>query len=244
VGSVEHDAGSAGPGAGSVEHDAGSAGPGAGSVEHDAGPAGPGVGSAERKAGSAQRDAGSAEPGAGGDGSGGPGAGGDAARSAGWPQVPRLPEGAVGGSFLVPYSFKRLDAFDGYQSGMPSPAYYQRLWEAGPVRAADDLVAAVAGRLRERRQRVLTVDLIAVRASAEGLALVRGHRHPSRTDVLDGLAAALVHDALDEPLPWATRGRLRAGTHPAVVEMVAALSGARVGRLHRATPLPPLVHDV
>jgi hypothetical protein len=38
-------------------------------------------------------------------------------------------------------------------------------------------------------------------------------------------------------------GRLRAGTHPVVVEMVAALSGTRVGRLHPSTPLPPLVHD-
>ncbi|MEV6931060.1 DUF5682 family protein [Dactylosporangium sp. NPDC051485] len=161
-----------------------------------------------------------------------------------WPPLPALPPEAVGGSFLVPYSFRRLDAFDGYQSGMPSPAYYQRLWEAGPARAADDLVAAVAGRLRERRQPASTADLIAARASAAGLATVRGHPHPARTDILDGLAAALVNDALDEPLPWSTRGRLRPGTHPVVVEMVAALSGARVGRLHPDTPLPPLVHTV
>ncbi|MFG2039579.1 DUF5682 family protein [Dactylosporangium sp. NPDC048998] len=161
-----------------------------------------------------------------------------------WPVAPGLPPGATGGSYLVPYSFRRLDAFDGYQSGMPSPGYYQRLWEAGAADAADDLVAAVVGRLRERKQRASTADLIAARASAAGLAAVRGHRHPARTDVLDGLAAALVHDALDEPLPWATRGRLRAGTHPVVVEMVAALSGDRVGRLHPDTPLPPLVHEV
>ncbi len=167
------------------------------------------------------------------------GAAGDAA----WPEVPALPEGAVGGSYLVPYSFRRLDAFDGYQSGMPSPEFYQQLWEGGPRHAADQLVAAVVGRLRDRKQRASTSDLIAASASASGLALVRGHRYPGRTDILDGLAGALVHDALDEPLPWATRGRLRAGTHPVVVEMVAALSGSRVGRLHPSTPLPPLVHD-
>lgn len=39
-----------------------------------------------------------------------------------WPGIPEMPDGALGGSFLVPYSFRRLDAFDGYQSGMPSPA--------------------------------------------------------------------------------------------------------------------------
>ncbi|WP_433619102.1 DUF5682 family protein [Dactylosporangium sp. CA-139114] len=171
-------------------------------------------------------------------------AAGDGAPVDGWPAAPSLPHGAVGGSYLVPYSFRRLDAFAGYQSGMPSPEYYQRLWESGAQAAADGLVGAVVRRLRRRRQGVCTADLVAARACAAGLALVRGHRHPGRADMLDGLAAALVRDALEEPLPWATRGRLRAGTHPVVVEMVAALSGDRVGRLHRATPLPPLVHDV
>jgi len=161
-----------------------------------------------------------------------------------WPDVPELPVDAVGGSFLVPYSFRRLDAFDGYQSGMPSPGYYQELWESGPQTAARHLTESVAGRLRERKQPVSTADLIAARATAEGLATVRGHRHPARTDVLDGLASALVKEALDVPLPWAARGSLRTGSHPVVVEMVAALSGTRVGRLHPDTPAPPLVHHV
>lgn len=160
-----------------------------------------------------------------------------------WPGIPEMPDGALGGSFLVPYSFRRLDAFDGYQSGMPSPAYYQELWERGPDGAARHLVEAVAGRLREKHQPVSTADLIAARATAEGLATVRGHHRPGRTDVLDGLASALVKEAIDVPLPWARRGTLEAGSHPVVVEMVAALSGNRVGRLHPGTPAPPLVHN-
>ena len=57
-----------------------------------------------------------------------------------WPTVP-VPEPDGDGrvpavsSFLVPYSFRRLDAFTGYQSGMPSPEYYQRLWDDGPEAA-------------------------------------------------------------------------------------------------------------
>ncbi|MEU8820733.1 DUF5682 family protein [Actinoplanes sp. NPDC048796] len=163
---------------------------------------------------------------------------------ASWPHIPEMPDGAVGGSFLVPYSFRRLDSFDGYQSGMPSPGYYQELWESGPDGAARHLVEAVAERLRRKRQPVSTADLIAARATAEGLATVRGHHRPGRTDVLDGLASALVKEALDVPLPWARRGTLEAGSHPVVVEMVAALSGTRVGRLHPETPAPPLVHDL
>lgn len=163
---------------------------------------------------------------------------------AAWPEVPQFPEGSVGGSYLVPFSFKRLDAFDGYQSGMPSPHYYQRLWEAGTEAAGEDIVASVVARLRRRRQHVSTADLIAARTLALGLAALRGHPAPGRTDVLDGLASALVTDALDRPLPWSGRGQLAPGTDPVVVEMVAALSGDTVGRLHRDTPHPPLLDDV
>ncbi|MGX7824642.1 DUF5682 family protein [Actinokineospora sp. 24-640] len=161
-----------------------------------------------------------------------------------WPEVPGVPPGTEVGSYLVPYSNRRLDAFTGYASGMPSPGYYQRLWEGGPREAATGLVADVVTRLRARRQGVSTADLISARALGEGLAALRGHEHPSRTDVLDGLVSALVSDALDQPLPWAARGRLAPGAHPVVVEMVAALTGHRVGRLHPDTPAPPLVGAV
>ncbi|GAA2070643.1 DUF5682 family protein [Actinomadura alba] len=169
---------------------------------------------------------------------------GPAPHGTGWPEVPRPPEGAAGGSFLVPYSFQRLDSFTGYQSGMPSPEYYQRLWEGGPEQAASALTETVVTRLRERRQVVSTADLIAARTLTEGLARLRGHHRPARTDLLDGLVAALVTDDLDQPLPWTARGPLAPGAHPAVNEMVTALSGDRVGRLHPGTPAPPLVHDV
>ncbi|MFD0277387.1 DUF5682 family protein [Kitasatospora sp. NPDC127111] len=168
----------------------------------------------------------------------------EARASVPWPAVPEPPAGTLGGSFLVPYSFHRLDAFAGYQSGMPSPGYYQLLWERGPAAAADGLLEQVVRRLRGRRLAVSTADLISARSLAEGLAAMRGHPVRARTDVLDGLASALISEALDQPLPWNGRGTLTAGTDPAVVEMVAASTGDRVGRLHPATPAPPLVHDV
>ncbi|MFD0337570.1 DUF5682 family protein [Streptomyces sp. NPDC127117] len=162
----------------------------------------------------------------------------------GWPVVPAPPDGAMAGSFLVPYSFRKLDAFAGYQSGMPSPGYYQQVWEAGPEAAADGLLRVVVERLRARKYPVSTSDLIAARSLAEGLTALRGHPSPARIDVLDGLAGALITDDLDRPLPWTGRGTLTAGAHPAVVEMVAACGGDRTGRLHPETPAPPLVHDV
>ncbi|MFI6725838.1 DUF5682 family protein [Streptomyces atratus] len=162
----------------------------------------------------------------------------------GWPKVPAPPDGAMAGSFLVPYSFRQLDAFAGYQSGMPSPGYYQQVWEAGPEAAADGLLRMVVERLRARGFPVSTADLIAARSLAQGLTALRGHPRPARIDVLDGLAGALITDDLDRPLPWTSRGTLTTGAHPAVVEMVAACSGDRTGQLHPRTPAPPLVHDV
>ncbi|WP_404816408.1 DUF5682 family protein [Streptomyces thermolineatus] len=187
------------------------------------------------------------------DGGPGPEGGGRAAGGGGWPGVPAPPEGALAGSFLVPYSFRRMDAFTGYQSGMPSPGYYQQVWEHGPREAADRLLRAAAERLRARSLPVSTADLIAARTRARGLAALRGHPHPTRLDVLDGLAGALVSEALDQPLPWTRRGPLAAGTHPVVAEMLAVCGGTgegpeggwgRTGRLHPGTPAPPLVHDV
>ncbi|PZT77749.1 MULTISPECIES: DUF5682 family protein [unclassified Streptomyces] len=176
---------------------------------------------------------------------GGPAGEGDAECGAdGWPLVPRPPAGADAGSFLVPYSFRRLDAFTGYESGMPSPGFYQDVWERGPQEAADRLLRAVVERLRARKVPVSTADLVAARSLTEGLTALRGHPRTARIDVLDGLAGALITDDLDGPLPWTVRGALREGTHPVVVEILAACGGGRVGRLHPDTPAPPLVHDV
>ncbi|MEI5527939.1 DUF5682 family protein, partial [Streptomyces brasiliscabiei] len=161
-----------------------------------------------------------------------------------WPGVPDAVEGALKGSFLVPYSFRQLDSFAGYESGMPSPGYYQRVWDEGVEEAADGLVRAVVSRLRARNHPVSTADLIAARALTQGLTALRDHPRPARTDVLDGMAGALICEDLDQPLPWTTRGTLTAGTHPVVVEMIAASGGDRVGTLHPDTPRPPLVADV
>ncbi|OXI96307.1 MULTISPECIES: DUF5682 family protein [Burkholderia] len=148
------------------------------------------------------------------------------------------------GSYLVPYTFKRLDAFAGYASGMPSPAYYQWVWAHGAEAAARRVLEHVMQRLRARKLPVSTADLIAVHVRAEGLARLRGHRRPLRCDWLDALAGALVKEALDAPLPWTYRGPLRAGTDPVLVEAMDALAGDVAGELAPGTPQPPLVAAV
>lgn len=162
----------------------------------------------------------------------------------GWPETPAPPDGARVGSYLVPYTFHRLDSFVGYEAGMPSPAFYQAVWDLGPERAAEALLGEAAARLRRRRQPLSAADLIAAWAHAQGLRDLRGHTVVTRADVLDGIAAAWVKDALEAPLPWSRRGPLAPRTDPLLVEVVAAFSGERAGALAPGTPRPPLLADV
>ncbi|WP_426319840.1 DUF5682 family protein [Pseudoduganella sp. R-43] len=160
------------------------------------------------------------------------------------PALP-LPDDAGGtvrfGSYLVPYTFKRLDSFTGYASGMPSPFFYQLAWEEGMQGAGPALLQRVTQRLRNKKLAASTADLIAVHARAEALARLRGHALPARCDWLDALAGSLVKDALDAPLPWTYRGPLRFGTDPILVEIMDVLAGDVAGRLAPGTPQPPLV---
>lgn len=148
------------------------------------------------------------------------------------------------GSYLVPYGNKRLDSLVGYASGMSSPGFYELVWREGPLRAAERALVKIAKRLRSKRQRVSTADLVACRAMAEGLSRVRGRAAIARVDLLDAIAATLVKDALDVPAPWARRGVLMRGTDPMLVEVVAELAGEAVGKLAPGTPRPPLSADV
>lgn len=148
------------------------------------------------------------------------------------------------GSFLVPYTFKRLDAFAGYASGMPSPAWYQWLWEHGSEGAARRALQAVVGRMRDKKLAASTADLMAVHGKALGLARLRGHVQPLRSDWLDAMAGALIKNALDTPLPWTYRGPLRPGTDPVLVLAMDVLAGDSTGRLAPGTPQPPLVAAV
>lgn len=159
------------------------------------------------------------------------------------PPLPNLPDDVRVGSYLVPFSFRRLDSFAGYASGMPSPAYYQAVWERGPESAGEAMLFLAIRHLRDKRQRVSPADAIAASTLAHGLKALRGHLALGRIDVLDGLAGALVKDALSAPLPWTRRGVLSSRTEPLLAELVQAFSGTKVGKLHPDTPRPPLLHD-
>jgi hypothetical protein len=140
------------------------------------------------------------------------------------------------GIALTPYSFERLDSLAGYEAGMPNPGFYQQVWldrKAGRRDTHRVLLQRIVARLRERNQTVSAADLIATETMAQGLAALRGHAGVWRSDLVDGLIAALIKEEMN-----------RAGRHPLLEAVHEVLRGGARGVLAEGTLLPPLVHDI
>lgn len=141
---------------------------------------------------------------------------------------------------LIPYGFAQLDALNGYAAGMPSPGFYQRLWEtAGECASAIhesvalDLLTELPARLRTAGAslQLSTADAIAAFAQAVLLARARGNDGPAREDLLDGMRSCFVKGELD------VEGQL-------VLDLALELMrGDRVGCLPPEVKLHPLVAD-
>jgi hypothetical protein len=160
----------------------------------------------------------------------------------GWLYAPPTAPDEVG-TWLMRYSFDQLDALAGYASGMPSPAYYDRLWRSAGAaeggladhggRVAADVIVEI-GRLARARDLptvIPTPDAIAAVQMARQLAAFRGHPWPLREDVLDGIRACFV------------KGEVGSEGQPLLRLVREVLAGDRVGALPPGTAVPPIVAD-
>ncbi len=148
------------------------------------------------------------------------------------------------GSYLVPYHFRRVDAMAGYASGMPSPMFYQWVWQADYQTAVARAQAVIVQSLRAKKVAVSTADLIALTQCQTQLAALRGHAQPMRVDLLDAMQSTLLKDALEVPPPWSGAARLDSAQHPILREALLALTGAGMGKLHPDTPQPSLLANI
>jgi hypothetical protein len=141
---------------------------------------------------------------------------------------------------LTRYSYDRLDALNGYASGMPSPHYYGQVWRLISGEHPDPYLEVAArvmvqiGRLTREREHpaaLSTADEIAALEQARRLAWLRGHGGPTREDLLDGIRSSFVKGALD-------------GEGTVVMGFVTqVLSGREVGDIPADAGVPPLVED-
>ncbi|HHR6136938.1 TPA: DUF5682 family protein [Providencia alcalifaciens] len=154
-------------------------------------------------------------------------------------------------AWLIRYSFDRLDALNGYASGMPSPAFYQKVWEGLLTeRAAQSeqkiaataayrnqlgiqFLAYVAEVLREK-QFDAAPGFLSVKLAAEQslrLAAFRGHTGAGRYDLLDGLQSAFIKGSLDESQDELWQ------------QIKTCFSGFTLGQIPKGTLSPPLVSE-
>ena len=146
-------------------------------------------------------------------------------------------------AWLIRYSFDRLDALNGYASGMPSPAFYQRCWQQMMDDSANDveqrqaltveLLSDFSRQLRE--QQILDSSFITIKNATEQamrLASLREHHLISRFDLIDACQSSFVKGSLDEG-QQAFQHLLRQ-----------ILSGARLGQVVQSTQTPPLLAQV
>jgi hypothetical protein len=158
------------------------------------------------------------------------------------PRPPELAEDETG-TWLMRYSFDQLDALAGYASGMPSPAYYDRLWQATAGEGADlaahgnrvagDVIVEIGrlSRFRDLPGLVSTPDAIAALQMARQLALLRGHAWPLREDILDGIRCCFI------------KGEVGVEGQALLRLVQEVLAGNRVGDLPPGTAVPPIVAD-
>ena len=142
-------------------------------------------------------------------------------------------------AWLIRYSFDRLDALNGYASGMPSPAYYQQFWHdlnqqhTDPQQQCYNYLSKLCHELQDKQALDIT-PYIALKNTAEiatGLAQLRGHYRPSRHDILDALQTALIKGEMDD------------GQHHLWQTVYHYLSGQQLGKVAANQRSPALLQN-
>lgn len=141
------------------------------------------------------------------------------------------------GSWLIRYSYDQLDSYSGYRSGMPSPGFYDALWRADRDRiekrtAIARLVTTIARETRGKpiQHEASVTDSIAAVQMLNGLADLRGHEAPTRTDMLDAIASCM-------------RKESAAGADLLATIVQRTLAGDRVGQVPASAGQPPIIED-
>ena len=145
------------------------------------------------------------------------------------------PKPGLCGSWLIRYSYDQLDALSGYRSGMPSPGFYDALWQADRSEvdrrsAVARLISTIARQTRGKPipHEASVTDSIAAVQMLDRLADLRGHLAPTRSDLLDAIAACMRKENA------AGNDLLASITHK-------ILAGDRVGVIPPEAGQPPIV---
>ena len=164
-------------------------------------------------------------------------------------------------SWLIRYSFDRLDALNGYASGMPSPAFYQKCWQQRLAfdnspepsnspklsqseenkqsesqarhRLVIDFLSDFSQQLRS--EKISLSNFITVKTASEQairLAELRGHRLTGRFDLMDACYSSFLKGSSDN------------GTQSFHRLLQQQLGGSQLGQVISTGSTPPLLAQV
>lgn len=144
------------------------------------------------------------------------------------------------GHGLLRYSFDRLDALSGYGAGMPSPAWYQMVWEqsqdsagAGDrSRSARRVIGDVGHKLRQetRDGQPSLPSIVDAFVACEQLAALRNRPSPTRCDIVDAMVSCF------------TKGE-DSDRNPVRRTAAELMTGFDLGAVPPGTPRVPLAKD-
>lgn len=102
-------------------------------------------------------------------------------------------------SYLIPYSMAESDQLAGYSSGMPYPAFYQKVHEnlrQSPDTAYDDAVLSflvkTGNLLRKKKESISIADEAAALTQSKGLAQIRDKQQQGVYELLDAVRSAYI----------------------------------------------------
>lgn len=140
--------------------------------------------------------------------------------------------------YLMPYSMEAADALNGYASGMPYPAFYQRIWEQFSECPEDcyrqtvlDFLIACGKETRRKEGNVSTYDEICAARMADGLSSLRGKKQPGAYELFDAVLSSYV------------KGEYTIATDTPMQILRKNMTGKAVGKLCGEAAVPPIVQD-
>lgn len=142
------------------------------------------------------------------------------------------------GVYAMAYSFEESDQLNGYASGMPHPAFYQRVFENVQKRMDKPYEEAVlnfiihTGKLiRKNHGNLSTADEIEAFNMAKGLKSLRDKYECGVYELKDGITSSFV------------KGEMDAEAQVSLKYLRELLTGNKIGKLCASAEVPPIVQD-
>jgi hypothetical protein len=142
------------------------------------------------------------------------------------------------GAYAMVYSFEESDQLNGYASGMPYPAFYQKIWDnlceeiENPYeKAVLDFIVRCGRKVRRAEGTISTADEIEALTMAKGLQELRGKSQCGSYELRDAVKASFI------------KGELNMATDAPLTALFTLLRGKRIGSLCTDAEVPPIIKD-